>query len=84
MQDKLTADDIEQIPLTSQARIKELKSLPTDQKRAFIPPVGAQFRLGPYVFEVAVQNAMQLRFTAKLKDVIIQGVKGQDEGAIIR
>ena len=67
-------DEKQDIPSTPEARIKELMELPLAQKKNFIPQVGMNFGLGPFVFKVTVVNPSQLRFTATLADVIINGV----------
>lgn len=71
---KIKIDETEQVPLTPEARLKELKSLSNKHKEAFLPPVGSQFRIGPYIFKVSIQNVGQLRFTANLVDVVIEGI----------
>ena len=63
-----------EVPSTAKERISELKKLPLSDKGVFVPAVGTTLRLGPFVYEVAVVNAGQLRFTAKLYDVIVDGV----------
>ena len=67
------------IPDTPEGRIKELMALPLKQKQGFIPEVGAGFRLGPFVFRVTVTNPGQLRFTASLYDIVIDGVNDGKE-----
>ena len=68
-----------QVPDTPEARIAELMKLPLKNKASFVPPPDFTFRLGPHVYRVSVVNAGQLRFTAKLVDVIIQGVNDGSE-----
>lgn len=67
------------IPPTPEERIRELMESPLKQKAAFLPPIGGIFRVGPFVFKVSVSNPSQLRFTASLVDVIIDGVNGDKE-----
>jgi hypothetical protein len=70
----IPVEEKKQIPQTAKARIKELMGLPLHQKAPFLPASGDRFRWGPFIYEVAVVHAGKLRFTAKLADVIIQGV----------
>lgn len=70
------------IPDTSQGRIAELMQLSYNDKKAFIPPVGFELQLGPFKFKVSFTNIGELRFTAKLSDVIIDGVN-DDKSSII-
>lgn len=72
-------DQKEQIPDTPEGRIAELMELPLKVKKDFVPSSGMMFRFGPYVYRVAVTNPSQLRFTAKLVDVIIKGVNDGSE-----
>ena len=69
----------QEIPDTPEARIKEIKALPAKQKQNFIPPVGGIFRLGPFIYKVSLTLPNQLRFTATLMDVIIEGVNDGSE-----
>ena len=64
----------DQVPENAEDRIKKLMSLPLSSKKSFVPEPGMRLNLGPFVFEVAVTNPSQLRFTAKLVDVIISGI----------
>ena len=66
-----------QVPNTASGRIKKLLELPLKEKVNFVPPVGFKFVIGPFKYEVAVVNAGQLRFTAKLIDVNIVGVNSE-------
>lgn len=81
--DKIKLTKTSDVPLTQQSRIKAIQKLPLKQKTEFVPPPGTELRIGPYVYEVSVTNASQLRFTAVLKDVIIDGVNGSAQGRII-
>jgi len=62
------------VPATPEARIAELMKLSLKQKEAFIPPVGAELRMGPFIYQVKVTNVGQLRFSCSLSDVVIEGV----------
>jgi hypothetical protein len=75
-QDVMIVNDDEKgrVPLSAAARIKELLSLPVKNKETFLPLVGQMIRLGPFIFKVTVTNPSQLRFTASLADVVIEGV----------
>lgn len=66
--------DKDKVPLSRAKRIEELLELPNKSKEQFIPPVGFTFRHGPYVYRVAATNVGQLRFTAKLHDVVVEGI----------
>jgi hypothetical protein len=70
----LDIDDTKDVPASQEARIKELMTLPLSKKQAFVPPVGAQIKMGPFVYKITFANPSQLRFTATLSDVIIEGV----------
>lgn len=80
---KIPEDEIKQIPDTAKARIKELMKLPLHQKYNFLPNSGYRFQLGPFIYEAAVVHGGKLRFTAKLVDVVIQGVNDTVESPII-
>jgi hypothetical protein len=67
------AIDTKEIPLSREKRIGELRELPNKMKENFLPPVGLEFQIGPYVYKVSIQNVGDMRFTAKLHDVVIEG-----------
>lgn len=81
MLESLTIDknQIGKIPDTPEGRITELMALPVKAKENFLPEPGLELRIGPYVYRVAIINPSQLRFTAKLVDVIIDGVNDGSE-----
>ena len=60
--------------MTAAGRVAELKNLSLKEKEAFIPPVGAELRMGPFVYKVNIVNVGQLRFSCSLHDVVIEGV----------
>jgi len=64
----------EGIPANAEQRIAELMKLPLKKKMNLIPSFGDTFRVGPFVFKVTGVNPGQLRFTASLADVIIEGI----------
>ncbi len=68
-----------QIPDTPEKRIAGIMELSLKQKVAFLPKVGVLLDIGPFVFKVSVINASQLRFTATLVDVIMEGVNDGSE-----
>ena len=74
MSDTFVIQEKNEIPMTAVGRIAELKKLSLKEKQAFIPPVGADLRIGPYVYRVNITNVSQLRFSCSLHDVIIEGV----------
>ena len=78
---KMVNDDRKEVPATAAARLRELMELPLKQKQNFLPAVGAKIKLGPFIFKVSVTNPSQLRFTASLMDVIIEGVNDGSEKA---
>ena len=67
-------DPKQDIPDTPEKRVAELMKLPLANKISFIPAFGDTLRIGPFVFKVTVVNPSQLRFSATLADVIIEGV----------
>ena len=71
---KLTEEDKNRVPLNRETRLKHLSESPNEQKQSFLPPVGGTFRLGPYVYKVAVQNVGDMRFSARLHDIIVEGI----------
>ncbi|MBW1985000.1 MAG: hypothetical protein JRI53_09795 [Deltaproteobacteria bacterium] len=71
-QESLKIKEADNVPLNAKLRIKELLSLPLKEKQAFVPPVGLQLTIGPFVYEVSVTNVSRLRFTATLVDVNIK------------
>lgn len=81
MNDKLNIPDTEKkdIPETPEDRIRELMELPLKDKENFIPPVGQFVKLGPFIYQVKVTNPGQMRFTASLYDVVIEGVNDGSE-----
>lgn len=74
MPETLNIKEKDQVPMTAAGRIAELRMLSLDEKQAFVPPVGAQLRIGPYIYKVAVTNVSQLRFSCSLHDIVIEGV----------
>ena len=72
--ERLKVKDIEKVPLTPEARIRGLMELPNKSKQEFLPPVGFEFQLGPYIYKVTIHNVGQMRFTAKLSDVVVEGI----------
>jgi len=71
------------IPKTAKGRMKQIMQLPLKQKLNFMPEAGLKFIIGPYVYQVALVSPGKLRFTAKLIDVIIQGVNDGSKSKII-
>jgi hypothetical protein len=71
-----------EMPGTAKERIAELLELPLKDKGVFVPAVGTTLKLGPFVYEVSVVNVGQLRFTAKLHDIVIDGVNDGKSGII--
>jgi len=71
---KLSEEQIGKTPLSRAKRIEELRKVPNELKANFLPPVGTEFRMGPYVYKVAIHNVGDMRFTARLHDVIVEGV----------
>ncbi len=63
-----------EVPSTAEGRIRGLMELPLHQKENFLPSSGYRFQMGPFIYEVAVVNAGKLRFTARLCDVVIEGI----------
>lgn len=74
MPDTFKLNEKDQVPLTAAGRIAELKQLSLKEKQAFIPPVGAELRLGAFIYRVTITNVSQLRFSCSLHDVVIEGV----------
>lgn len=70
----LSNEEMKEVPKTAKGRLKVLNELSVKEKLNFLPHSGFRFALGPYVYQVAVVNPGKLRFTAKLIDVIIEGV----------
>ena len=85
MTDKaLKLTDTSQVPDTPEARIAQIMALPLKDKQQFMPPAGLKLQAGPYIYKIGFVNAGQLRFTAKLCDVIIEGVNdGKPEKSLI-
>lgn len=76
MQEKLKLPETEKskVPIAREARIRAIQELPGSSKPNFLPKAGTLVRMGPYVYRVSFVNAGDLRFTAKLHDVVIEGV----------
>jgi hypothetical protein len=69
---KIAGAEVGEIPEAPEAKIKDLMDLPLARKQGLIPPAGYRFQLGPFVFEVAVTNPSQLRFSARMVDVVVE------------
>jgi len=72
MNESLQIDNTEDVPETPEGKIAQLMGLKAKEKEAFVPPVGAEFQMGPFTFRVKVTNPSQLRFTAQLCDVNVE------------
>ena len=71
----LKVDEVTKVPLNRDTRMKQLlQNLNNKQKEGFLPESGFKFRLGPFIYEVTVVNIGDMRFSAKLYDVIIEGI----------
>jgi len=46
-------------------------------KARWLPPIGFEFNLGPYVFRVTYVNAGRMRFTAKLLGMLEEAHSSQ-------
>ena len=79
---KISQDKQRKVPDTPEKRIADLMKEPLSRKRSFVPPVGGEFNIGPFVYRITVTNPSQLRFTATLKDVIITGVNDGSTGIL--
>ena len=72
---KIAGAEVGEIPESPESRIKDLMDLPLARKQSLIPPVGYRFQMGPFVFEVAATNPSQLRFSARMVDVVVEDEK---------
>jgi hypothetical protein len=81
MTDSLKIPEKNSVPKTASARIAEILKLSLKEKEAFVPPVGQELKIGPYIYKVKMTNVGQLRFSCTLYDVIIEGVN--DTEAVI-
>lgn len=72
--EKLNINHKDEVPKTAKERIVELKKLPLKDKLNLLPLSGQQFRFGPFIYKVTFVNGGDLRFSAKLEDIVIEGI----------
>jgi hypothetical protein len=71
---KIKIPNPEAAPINRKGRLKSILKMANKQKEAFLPPIGFEFQAGPYIYKVTYHNVGDARFTAKLHDVIVEGV----------
>lgn len=74
MPEKLKPAKVEEVPLSREGRVSGVMELPNKNKKAFLPPEGFEFQIGPFIYVVSSVNVGDMRFSARIHDFIVEGV----------